>query len=349
MSIGAKVESIEALSGFRVALVKFQEDCTAALGDAESDVHAALRWLENDQVSHWSSQIRQRQELVARAAEAVRQKQLFKDSSGRQQSAIEEQKALAKAQARLAEAEQKLAATKQWIRRLQKELTLYKGQTQRFTTTVTQEVPSAIKHIGALEYTLKEYLAMQPGAEMELQGEQAAFFSGGAGEPSMARGRAGMAPAAGGAGHPDAALRRRTLSPPSRMALAAIGKVPPEWVAAKIADSGIEKLEVEWAPPGDGDRVILTRDATKKDRIFLERVVGAQAGDSGWFIGTVDVSESPAETVKVADVLKARPDFTKLLALPQGYLAVVDASGVAAVLDEKDQEVLAEVKKGAAT
>jgi hypothetical protein len=346
MSIGAKVESIEALSGFRVALVKFQEDCTAALGDAESDIHAALRWLENDQTSHWTSQIRQRQELVTRAAEAVRQKQLFKDSSGRQQSAIEEQKALVKAQARLAEAEQKLSATKQWIRRLQKELTLYKGQTQRFTTTVTQDVPSAIKHIGALEYTLKEYLAMQPGQEVELQGEQAAFFSSGGGEPSMARGRVAMGPAAGApAGHPDAVHRRRTLSPASRTGHSAIGKVPPDWVAAKIPPGTAEKLDVEWSPPGDGDRVILTRDATKKDRIFLERVIGASAGDSGWFIGTVDVSESPVEAVKISDVLAARPDFAKLLGLPSGYLVVIDAGGIAAVLDAKDQDVWPEAKK----
>jgi hypothetical protein len=345
MSIGAKVESIEVLGGFRVALVKFQEACVAALGDAESDIHAAQRWLENDQMSHWQTQIRQRQELVARAAEALRQKQLFKDSSGRQQSAVEEQKALTKAQARLVEAEQKLAATKSWIRRLQKEGTLYKGQVQRFTTTVTVDVPSAIKHIGALEFTLREYLAMQPGADVELQGEAAAFFSAG-GEPSMARGKVATGPAAAApAGHPDAALRRRTLSPGSRSAMPFGGKVSPDWIAIKIPEGAIEKMQIDFVPPGNDDRVIISRDAVKRDRIFLERVVGASAGDSGWYIGTVEESESPVEAVRVADVLAARPDFTKLFGLPPGHLIVLDAAGIASLLDPRDQDLWPELKK----
>jgi hypothetical protein len=343
MNIGAKVESIEALSAVRVALVKFQEVCVAALGDAESDIHAAIRWLESDMVSHWSAQIRQRQELVARAQEAVRGKQVFKDSSGRQQSAVEELKALAKAQARLEEAQQKLAATKMWLKRLQKELTLYKGQVQRFQTTVTTDVPSAIKHLGALEHTLQEYLAMKEAGEAAVPDEVAAFFT--AGEPAMTRGMSASQGPAAPKGHPDAQLRRRTLSPPSRAAITAPANPPAGWKAVTVADSGVEKMDLDWVVPGAGDRVLVTRDATKWDRIFLERVVGAAEGDSGWYIGTVDESESPVEATTVAELLAARPDFERLLALPAGYLVVIDAGGIAALLDAGDQDIWPEVRK----
>src|SRR5580698_2405444 len=103
MAQGAHVNT-EALAAFRVALVKFQETWSASIGDAESDVHRTLSWLANDQFSYWSTQLRHRPEALARAQESLRQKKLFKDSTGRQPSAVEEQKAVTKAQNQLAEA-----------------------------------------------------------------------------------------------------------------------------------------------------------------------------------------------------------------------------------------------------
>ena len=60
-------------------------------------------WLEREQQQHWTTQIRKRTEIVGRCKEAVRMKKLFKDSSGRTQSALDEEKALAIALKRLAE------------------------------------------------------------------------------------------------------------------------------------------------------------------------------------------------------------------------------------------------------
>jgi hypothetical protein len=189
---GARVESLDALAMFRVALIKFQESGVSALGDAESDVYATIRWLENDMISHWNAQLRSRQEAVAKAAEAVRQKTLFKDSTGRAASAVEEQKLLAKAQARFAEAEQKLAATKSWAKRLQKELVLYKGAMQRCQTMVTSDVPAAVNHLGSLIYALQEYFAAQAkggegAAAAQIDPALAAYFEGQAGPGSMKR------------------------------------------------------------------------------------------------------------------------------------------------------------------
>src|SRR5438270_878463 len=101
-----------------------------------SGLHGKMRgleatWRDQEQHKFWQTQIRKRHETVERCKDAVRQKKLFKDSTGRQQSAVDEEKALSIAQKRLAEAEQKLINTKRHSTKLQKELHLYKGGVQR--------------------------------------------------------------------------------------------------------------------------------------------------------------------------------------------------------------------------
>ena len=190
MSDVARVDSIEALAAFRMALLKYQEACNAALGDAEGEMQRTLIWLETEQLQHWQGQVRKRQEDVARAKEAVRMKKIFKDAAGGRQSAVDEEKALAVAMKRLAEAEQKLAATRSYGRRLQKEILMYKGSIQRFVTAVTVDVPVAITHLEALMVALEAYVAAgapgvsEPSAAVSVD---VATATSGEGLGSMAR------------------------------------------------------------------------------------------------------------------------------------------------------------------
>src|SRR5262245_48342280 len=142
MSDAAHVESIDALKHFKIALIKFMEAAHVALGDAEGEVQRMLTWLEIEQEPYWKNQIRKLTETVSRCKDAVRQKKLFKDSSGRTPSAIDEEKALHVAQRRLEEAEQKSIATRKWARQLQKEFLVYKGDVQRLATNVQIDLPA---------------------------------------------------------------------------------------------------------------------------------------------------------------------------------------------------------------
>src|SRR3954471_7187465 len=123
----AKVESIDALKSLKVAILKFGEGATLALGDAESDITRTMNWLETEQTAYWNLQHRKRTEAVSRWKEAVRMKQIFKDSSGRQQQAIEEQKQLKIAMRKLDEAEFKIKAVRRSISKLEREIQLYRG------------------------------------------------------------------------------------------------------------------------------------------------------------------------------------------------------------------------------
>lgn len=157
-----KVDSIDALRAFKVAIIKFIESANAAMGDAESDGSRTLNWLENEQRSYWQSQIRKRHDMVEKCKEAVRMKKLYKDSSGKPQSAVEEEKALRLAQQRFAEAEQKAMNVKRSIPRLQKEIQMYAGGVQRFAGTVQQELPAAASKLEDLVRHLEEYVGFGP-------------------------------------------------------------------------------------------------------------------------------------------------------------------------------------------
>ncbi len=99
MAEGARIHSVDALSIFRAALIKFAENGNVALSSADSDIDRVLGWLERDQLSYWAMQIRKRHEIVLKWEDAIRQKKLYKNIDGTTKSAVDEQKELQRASA----------------------------------------------------------------------------------------------------------------------------------------------------------------------------------------------------------------------------------------------------------
>jgi hypothetical protein len=164
MEGSARVESLDAIRDFKIALAKFIEVGNGALSDAESELNRTASWLDPEQDLYWQGQIRQRADKLAQAQDKLREKQLFKDSTGRTPSAIEEQKAVAVAKRRLEESQQKLQKVRQHSRRMQKTILLYKGQVQRMTTSLTGDLPAAIAHLSNLLQSLDAYVALAASA-----------------------------------------------------------------------------------------------------------------------------------------------------------------------------------------
>jgi hypothetical protein len=160
MPESARIDDIESLKLFRRALWKFAETANVALGDAESEMQRVLLWLETEQRSYWQHQHRLRQDALMKAKDALRQKKLFKDSTGKYPSAVDEEKAVALAQRKLDEAEQKIAAIRRYVPLLRREIQMYKGSVQRFATTVQVDVPSAVHTLDRVTAKLEEYVAL---------------------------------------------------------------------------------------------------------------------------------------------------------------------------------------------
>ena len=120
-------------------------------------------WLETEQQTFWNYQVRSRTEAVTAAKEKVRSKKLFKDSSGRAQSAVDEEKATDGGPAAAGkEKQQKLENTRKWARRLQRELHNYKGGVQPLATLVAVDIPTAVSTLDKLSGSLDKYVAAEP-------------------------------------------------------------------------------------------------------------------------------------------------------------------------------------------
>jgi flagellin-specific chaperone FliS len=107
-------------------------------------------------------QVRKWNEEVNRAKDAVRQKRIFKDSLGRQQSTVDEEKHLKKCQRILEEAEQKLANTRRHAKQLQREHLLYRGGVQRLATALASDMPNAIAMLDRVTEQLEKYVSAAP-------------------------------------------------------------------------------------------------------------------------------------------------------------------------------------------
>lgn len=153
---GANVQ-LDAIRDFRVALVKFIELAGISLADAEGEILRTLHWLEMEQVPYWATQIRKREEVVARWKDAVRQKTLYKDATGGRQSAVDEMKQLKKAEAALVEAQEKYSASRQYVKRIQKAQMEYKGQVTRLNLALTGYLAAGVAKLTSLQNIIAEY------------------------------------------------------------------------------------------------------------------------------------------------------------------------------------------------
>lgn len=164
---------LDALRDVRVALVKFIETAGMSLADADSDISRTINWLELEQVPHWATQIRRREELLMRCKDAVRQKLLYKDAVGGRSSAVDEIKQLKKAEAMLVEAQEKFTASKQYVRRIQKQQMEYKGQVQKLGLSLTGNVASCVAKLQSLQNVVAEYAKLDTPTEQRSMAQSA--------------------------------------------------------------------------------------------------------------------------------------------------------------------------------
>jgi hypothetical protein len=156
MEGAARITSIDALKEFRVALIKFKAEATAALIETESDIQRTLLWLRHDQTAHWQREVRKRQELLARAKSDLYRKQVAQDPEVR--ASVDQKKAVERAKRDLAHAEEKAQSVRRWIGVLDKELVLYRGECQGLSGMLDGEIPVVLKRLDGMIDSLQAYL-----------------------------------------------------------------------------------------------------------------------------------------------------------------------------------------------
>ncbi len=187
MAGAARVADIDVIRHFRASLIKFVEKANVGLTDSEGDVTRKISWLEGEQDHFWAMQIRKWNEEVNRAKDAVRQKRIFKDALGRQQSTVDEEKQLKKCQKILEEAETKLANTRRHAKQLQREHLMYRGGVQRLATILSSDMPNAVATLDRIVTQLERYVQAAPTLATSDAGPDTSVTAGVDGDGSMKR------------------------------------------------------------------------------------------------------------------------------------------------------------------
>jgi len=336
MSGGAKVGSVDALKQFRANLIKFAEIGNVAMAAADSDIDRTLGWLERDQTTYWAGQLRKRHAEVMQREDELRQKKLFKGPDGTTQSVVDEMKAVAVAKRRKEEAEQKNIAVQRAIQILRKESMLYKGRVQKLATVLQSDVPRAVHRLDGMLTHLDEYFAIETGGSGLPGGEAVSSVS--KAEPTR---RIGLE-----------RLRDQTPSVDERKAAparspAANDPLFGKWVAGELAAwqrEALGKMAMDRQAVDPEQKVVVLRNAWLSPKIYIERKEPAFEGDSGWFLGAVDIpADLPIEydALRAGDLIAAQPDLAELFSLPIGCLMVMDVAGPTALLDATGLDVWA--------
>lgn len=158
MNPSAQVHSLDALREFRATLVKFREEVSNALTAVDVEARHAFEWLSHDQLKHWQSELRRREDMVGECKAALHRCQIMKLPTGETPPCIDEKKQLAKAKARVEEAEDKIKAVKRWTMILEQELIEYKGPVQQLDIMVQSKLLFAIEDLDSRINSLEAYL-----------------------------------------------------------------------------------------------------------------------------------------------------------------------------------------------
>ncbi|NGZ74261.1 immunity protein Imm33 domain-containing protein [Saccharibacillus alkalitolerans] len=89
------------------------------------------------------------------------------------------------------------------------------------------------------------------------------------------------------------------------------------------------------------DTLISSERALAADRVYLERTEHREEGRSGWYLGPVEgeVAQDELRLYYAFQLFNLRPGVLKVLALPKGYVAVLNGEDIEAVLDPSDRGV----------
>ena len=161
MALPVNVRSIDVLRHFRAHLVRFGDDCKAALAAADMEISRMVDWLTNDRRLYWEAEIRRRREQHSQAKSDMHRKrtsQMF----GQNASLSEQRDNLREALHRIEEAESKLERVRRWAGPLQQAILEYRGQARPLGDLIESDVPTALALLDRMIEALEDYASGSP-------------------------------------------------------------------------------------------------------------------------------------------------------------------------------------------
>ena len=157
----AIVLSIDALKDFKLAMITFAEEAKVALGSVEMELRQMRNWLERDQLTHWKTQIKKREQAVQIARSELARKKL---SASDAVSDSDQKDALRIAQRRLREAEEMVERIKKWIPVFEHATSEYHSQSQPLGDRLSGSFINSLTLLERMITMLEQYLAISAPA-----------------------------------------------------------------------------------------------------------------------------------------------------------------------------------------
>lgn len=326
MSSTARIESLQRLAEFRTALCIFAERVRAALNEAEADVQRTGHWLHLEKQSDWKQALRHRQEDLTRARLELKKKQMENRALGIRSSCVEERQALARAQERFDEAETKQAATRRWIRQLEQEGFSFKSAVQNLAQMIETDLPGALAQLDGMLRALDDYIKTQ-APETARQDQQAAAESAARSQPPPTPSAIAQAYTPLRETTPAPAIREKTLVDEPDFAWTRMGLLNP------IHQDVVRELPLPRGEHSANSVAVIAAGCWKASKLIIERVAPPTQGRCTVFIGPADPAPARGyEAVTLERLRQMRPDWTALLDLPVGTLAVLAGDRLEALL-----------------
>ncbi|MBG1241065.1 immunity protein Imm33 domain-containing protein [Nostoc sp. NZL] len=107
----------------------------------------------------------------------------------------------------------------------------------------------------------------------------------------------------------------------------------------------LNRVGVEGVNPSFQDKVVIAKGSLQANHIYLERKSPeANTHNSGWYIGEVtqdkpEQTDDNFEAVYVYQLLNQRPALMPILALPPGYLVIVNEDIIEAIFNKDNQNI----------
>lgn len=341
MARGARVVSIELIAELRARLLAYREEAASILDNADSEVERAHRWVSHDQAAYWQSELRRREDAVVQArsdlARAEAQKQMGKPST------LDERRALERAKRAVEEARDKRQIIARWARTLDKEVQIYRGQTQPLRTHLEGPIERALTLLARLSQSLDEYVALSAPSQ---QSEGSADSAHAASESVMSvRGDLARTADDWRRLRPDFTSEQGTEQPAllARLATLLRGATAPVARHAGALGSG--------PFPMDQALVLVAISEDPADPLCLERVPPSESDplDSGWraYSASTHQESLAIGRVKVGEVARSVSVFALLQAAPIGSLVVIQRQMVLAAFDPQGTELSRTIDKDA--
>ena len=332
MADRADVGEFEAIERFQAALVRYREEANAILAAGDAEVARTLTWLEAEQIPHWERAVREGTDAVTAAKHKYREKALFKDATGARSSALDEKKALDRAEARLEDARARQRAARQQLIKLRRDESMYKGSVGRLEQFVGGTLAEATLELRRVVDRLERYAdargstatkprptSRQQSAAMPLDPAATAGMEGSVEEmiENFASELVEM-------------LRGRT--PPGRVRATASGRANPPAPLLAVPAAARSALAAHHTGERFGryDLVTSSLADVAAGPVYLERRESSGDNDTGWHAGPVSPTTAPAACGRLtfgrlSDA--AGHEWAELLSLPVGTILICDPAG----------------------